>query len=132
MCLTETLFTNTPKIMDYNTIPTAVFSNPEIGTVGLTEQQAIDLGYNFKIFESHFRPLKYVITNKKTRHFIKLIVDIQTDIVLGVHLFGSDTAELIQLMGIIVKAKLTKKHLDDTIAVHPTISEEIVTMRTPR
>ncbi len=131
MCLTQTLFTDAPKIMDYNLIPTAVFSNPEIGTVGLSEQQAITQGYRIKIFESHFRPLKYVMTKKQTRHFMKLIVDNHTDIILGVHLFGSDSAELIQLMGVIVKAKLTKQHLDDTMAVHPTIAEELVTMRTP-
>jgi glutathione reductase (NADPH) len=131
MCLTQTLFTDTPKIMDYDTIATAVFSNPEIGTVGFSEQQAIEKGYSIKIFESSFRQLKYSVTDKQTRHFMKLIVDNHTDIVLGVHLLGSDSAELIQLMGVIVKAKLTKRQLDDTMAVHPTLAEELVTMRTP-
>lgn len=131
MCLTQTLFTDTPQIMDYDTIPAAVFCNPEIGTVGLSEQQALEKGYNLKIFESNFRSLKYSLTDKKTRHFMKLIIDNKTDIILGVHLFGADSAELIQLIAIAVKAQLTKQQLDNTMAVHPTISEELVTMRTP-
>ena len=131
MCLTQTLFTKTPKAINYNHIPTAVFSNPEIGTVGLTEKQATESGYACKIFESDFRSLKYSITDKQTRNFMKLIIDNKTDIILGVHLFGDLSAELIQLMGITVTAGLTKQDLDNTMAVHPTISEELVTMRTP-
>ncbi|MFT6083632.1 MAG: glutathione reductase (NADPH) [Alphaproteobacteria bacterium] len=75
--------------------------------------------------------MKYSLTDKQIRNFMKLIVDQKTDIVLGVHLFGPDSAELIQLIGIAVKARLTKKQLDDTMAVHPTTAEELVTMRTP-
>lgn len=131
MCLTQTLFTDTPKIMDYNHIPTAVFSSPEIGTIGLTEEQALTQGYTVKIFESDFRPMKYSLTNKKTRSYIKIIIDNKSDKILGVHLFGYDSAEMIQLIGVAVKAGLTKKDLDNTMAVHPTIAEEIVTMRTP-
>lgn len=131
MCLTQTLFTDNPKQMNYDIIPTAVFSLPEIGTVGLTEHQAITQGHSLKIFESDFRSLKYSITTKQKRNFMKVIVDNQTDKVLGVHLLGDMSAELIQLMGVVVTAGLTKTHLDNTMAVHPSIAEELVTMRTP-
>jgi glutathione reductase (NADPH) len=129
MCLTQSLFTQTPRQMNYNTIATAVFSSPEIGTVGLSEHQAIQKGHTCKIFESSFRSLKYSITDKQTRHFMKLIIDDKTDKILGVHLFGDMSAELIQLLGIAVTAGLTKQDLDNTMAVHPTIAEELVTMR---
>lgn len=129
MCLTQSLFDTPPLIMDYETIPTAVFSNPEIGTVGLSEQQAMDLGYKLNIFETSFRSMKLTLSDKQTRQYYKLIVDQKTDKVLGVHLFGYDSAELIQVVGIAVKAGLTKKQFDDTMAVHPTASEELVTLR---
>jgi len=132
MCLTQNLFDTHPAKMDYDLIPTAVFSNPEIGTVGLTEKQAIEKEYTYQIFESDFRPLKYSITDKQIRNYMKVIVDQKTDIVIGVHLIGPESAEMIQLVGIAVKAKLTKKQFDDTMAVHPTSAEELVTMRTPK
>lgn len=117
--------------VDYNHIPTAVFSLPNIGTVGFTEEHAIGAGHRVKIFESRFRPMQLTLTDDQERTFMKLVVDADTDRVLGCHMVGPDAGEIIQSLAVAIKAGATKQMFDDTIGVHPTAAEEFVTMRTP-
>ncbi|QXI30796.1 glutathione-disulfide reductase [Pseudomonas vanderleydeniana] len=117
--------------VDYNQIPTAVFSQPNIGTVGLTEEQAREQGHEVTIFESRFRPMKLTLTDCQEKTLMKLVVDARTDKVLGCHMVGPDAGEIIQGLGIALKAGATKQHFDETIGVHPTAAEEFVTLRTP-
>ncbi|WP_459202875.1 glutathione-disulfide reductase, partial [Pseudomonas fragariae (ex Marin et al. 2024)] len=117
--------------VDYNHIPTAVFSLPNIGTVGLTEEDAIKAGHDVQIFESRFRPMKLTLTDDQERTLMKLVVDAKTDRVLGCHMVGPDAGEIVQSLAIAIKAGATKQVFDDTIGVHPTAAEEFVTMRTP-
>ncbi|MEE4074807.1 glutathione-disulfide reductase [Pseudomonas viridiflava] len=117
--------------VDYNHIPTAVFSLPNIGTVGLTEEAAIEEGHEVQIFESRFRPMKLTLTDDQERTLMKLVVDAKTDRVLGCHMVGPDAGEIVQSLAIAIKAGATKQVFDDTIGVHPTAAEEFVTMRTP-
>ncbi|NWA08640.1 glutathione-disulfide reductase [Pseudomonas gingeri] len=117
--------------VDYNLIPTAVFSQPNIGTVGLSEEQAREQGHEVQIFESRFRPMKLTMTEDQERTLMKLVVDARTDKVLGCHMVGPDAGEIIQGLAIALKAGATKQHFDETIGVHPTAAEEFVTMRTP-
>ena len=131
MCLLQTLCHDNPTSPDYENIPTAVFTTPEIGTIGLTEEQAKTAGYNCDIYESRFRPMKYSFSDKTTKTYFKMIVDKKTQIVLGIHIIDNMAGELIQLVGIAIKAGLTKQQFDSVMAVHPTASEELVTMRIP-
>ncbi|KPC33584.1 Glutathione reductase [Pseudomonas syringae pv. cilantro] len=117
--------------VDYNHIPTAVFSLPNIGTVGLTEEDAIKAGHDVEVFESRFRPMKLTLTDDQERTLMKLVVDAKTDRVLGCHMVGPDAGEIVQSLAIAIKAGATKQVFDDTIGVHPTAAEEFVTMRTP-
>ncbi|UUQ65150.1 glutathione-disulfide reductase [Pseudomonas fuscovaginae UPB0736] len=117
--------------VDYNLIPTAVFSQPNIGTVGLTEEQAREQGHDVTIFESRFRPMKLTLTECQEKTLMKLVVDARTDKVLGCHMVGPDAGEIVQGLAIALKAGATKQHFDETIGVHPTAAEEFVTMRTP-
>ncbi|TDF81589.1 glutathione-disulfide reductase [Pseudomonas sp. H9] len=117
--------------VDYQNIPTAVFSQPPIGTVGLTEEQALEQGHNVQIFESRFRPMKLTLTEVQEKTLMKLVVDADTDRVLGCHMVGPDAGEIIQGLGIALKAGATKQQFDETIGVHPTAAEEFVTLRTP-
>ncbi|WP_122501535.1 glutathione-disulfide reductase [Pseudomonas viridiflava] len=117
--------------VDYSHIPTAVFSLPNIGTVGLTEEAAIEAGHEVQIFESRFRPMKLTLTDDQERTLMKLVVDAKTDRVLGCHMVGPDAGEIVQSLAIAIKAGATKQVFDDTIGVHPTAAEEFVTMRTP-
>ncbi|WP_017906540.1 glutathione-disulfide reductase [Pseudomonas asplenii] len=117
--------------VDYNQIPTAVFSQPNIGTVGLTEEQAREQGHEVTIFESRFRPMKLTLTDCQEKTLMKLVVDARTDKVLGCHMVGPDAGEIIQGLGIALKAGATKRDFDETIGVHPTAAEEFVTLRTP-
>jgi glutathione reductase (NADPH) len=119
------------RAVDYEHIPTAVFSLPNIGTVGLTEAQAVEAGHKVKIFESRFRPMKLTLTGDQERTLMKLVVDADTDRVLGCHMVGPDAGEIVQSLAIAIKAGATKQVFDDTIGVHPTAAEEFVTMRTP-
>ncbi|TDV67613.1 glutathione-disulfide reductase [Pseudomonas sp. LP_7_YM] len=118
------------RAVDYNHIPTAVFSLPNIGTVGLTEAQAREAGHDVQIFESRFRPMKLSLTDNQERTLMKLVVDAKTDRVLGCHMVGPDAGEIIQSLAIALKAGATKQIFDDTLGVHPTAAEEFVTMRT--
>ena len=117
--------------VDYKMIPTAVFSLPNIGTVGLSEEQAIEDGHKVQIFESSFRPMKLTLTECQERTLMKLVVDADTDKVLGCHMVGPEAGEIVQGLAIALKAGATKQHFDETIGVHPTAAEEFVTMRTP-
>ncbi|MGU9850474.1 glutathione-disulfide reductase [Pseudomonas koreensis] len=117
--------------VDYKMIPTAVFSLPNIGTVGLTEEEARDAGHEVVIYESRFRPMKLTLTECQEKTLIKLVVDGKTDKVLGCHMVGPDAGEIVQGLAIALKAGATKRDFDDTIGVHPTAAEEFVTMRTP-
>ncbi|CAB3901814.1 MULTISPECIES: glutathione-disulfide reductase [Achromobacter] len=117
--------------VDYKLIPTAVFSLPNIGTVGLTTEEARDAGYELRLFESRFRPMKLTLTESQERTLMKVIVDAQTDRVLGVHMVGPEAGEIVQGLAVALKAGATKAVFDDTIGIHPTAAEEFVTMRTP-
>ncbi|TWR88140.1 glutathione-disulfide reductase [Pseudomonas saxonica] len=119
------------RAVDYKMIPTAVFSLPNIGTVGLSEEQAIEDGHKVHIFESSFRPMKLTLTECQERTLMKLVVDADTDKVLGCHMVGPEAGEIVQGLAIALKAGATKQHFDETIGVHPTAAEEFVTMRTP-
>lgn len=118
--------------LDYTLIPTAVFSLPNIGTVGLSEQQALERGHRLRLYESRFRPLKMTLTASAENTFLKLVVDADSDRVLGAHMVGPDAGEIIQGLAVALKAGATKAMLDDTIGVHPTTAEEFVTMRSER
>ncbi|MBU2295409.1 MAG: glutathione-disulfide reductase [Gammaproteobacteria bacterium] len=117
--------------VDYRMIPTAVFSLPNIGTVGLSEEEAKEEGYSVQVFESRFRPMKLTMTESQERTLMKLVVDAATDRVLGCHMVGPDAGEIVQGLAVALKAGATKQLFDETIGVHPTAAEEFVTMRTP-
>lgn len=119
------------KPVNYDLIPTAVFSLPNIATVGLSEEQARADGFAVEIFKSSFRPMKLSLSNEQERIFMKLIVDKATDRVLGCHMVGPDAGELMQGIAVALKTGATKQVFDDTIGIHPTAAEEFVTMRTP-
>ena len=131
MAFAHAQFSDKPKPVDYNMIPTAVFSQPNIGTVGLTETEARAQGLSLQIFKSEFRPMKHTLSGRDERTLMKLIVDSETDRVVGLHMVGPDAGEICQGMAVAMKAGATKQHFDDTIGIHPTAAEEFVTMRTP-
>jgi glutathione reductase (NADPH) len=127
----DTVFGKRPVQVDHANIPTAVFSQPEVGTVGLTEQQARAQFSHVDIYKADFRPIKSTMSGRDTRVLMKLVVDGTTDQVVGCHIVGDSAAEITQAVGIAVKMKATKADFDATIALHPTAAEELVTMRTP-
>jgi glutathione reductase (NADPH) len=131
MALAETLFNDNPTIVDYANVPSAVFSQPAIGTVGLTEAEARAEGYEVEIFRSSFRPMVHTLSGRNERSMMKLVVDRDTDRVLGVHMVGFEAGEIIQGMAVALNADATKTTFDRTIGIHPTAAEEFVTMRTP-
>lgn len=119
------------RLVDYRNIPTAVFSLPNIATVGLSEEQARAEGYQVKIFESRFRPMKLTLTDSQERTLMKLVVDADSDRVLGCHMVGPEAGEIIQGLAVAIKAGATKQIFDETLGIHPTAAEEFVTLRTP-
>jgi glutathione reductase (NADPH) len=125
----DTVFGKKSTPVDHTNVPTAVFSEPECGVIGLTEAQAIQQLAKVDIYKTSFRPMKATLSGRDTRTFMKLVVDGITDRVVGAHMVGPDAGEIIQLIGIAVKMKATKADFDATMAVHPTASEELVTMR---
>jgi glutathione reductase (NADPH) len=127
----ETVFNNTPLAVDHSNIPTAVFSQPPVGTVGMTEEEARDNKFDVDIYKSVFRPMKHTLSGRDEKTLMKLVVDRQTDKVLGLHIVGPDSGEMIQAFGIAVKMGATKSQFDATVAVHPTAAEELVTMKQP-
>lgn len=116
--------------VDYQLIPTAVFSLPNIATVGLSEEQARAAGYAVKVFESRFRPMQLSLTDCQERTLMKLVVNAADDRVLGCHMVGPDSGEIIQGLAVALKAGATKQVFDETLGIHPTAAEEFVTMRT--
>jgi glutathione reductase (NADPH) len=125
----DTVFGGKPTPVDHTNVPTAVFSEPEIGVVGLTETQARERLAKLDVYKTIFRPMKATLSGRNTRIFMKLLVDGANDRVVGCHLVGPDAGELIQVVGIAVKMGATKADFDATMAVHPTAAEELVTMR---
>ena len=130
MCFFRTVYENQPTPVDHKLVPTAVFSRPEIGTVGLTEEKALADGHAIDVYKSTFRPLKHTLSGRDTRALFKLIVDSKSQKVLGCHIFGFDAAEIIQVVAVALKMGATKADFDTTIALHPSAAEELVTMRT--
>jgi glutathione reductase (NADPH) len=127
----DTVFGKRTVEVDHADIPTAVFCQPEVGTVGLTETQARAQFSHVDIYKTSFRPMKATISGRDTRVLMKLVVDGSTDRVLGCHIVGDCAAETVQVLGIAIKMKATKADFDATMALHPTAAEELVTMRTP-
>ena len=127
----DTVFGKRPVEVDHGNIPTAVFSQPEVGTVGLTETEARAQFSHVDIYKTTFRPIKATMSGRDTRVLMKLVVDGTTDRVLGCHIVGDTAAEITQAVAIAVKMKATKADFDATIALHPTAAEELVTMRAP-
>ena len=131
MCLSSNLFTDQPKRrMDYQNIATAVFCQPNIGTVGLTEAEALtDHAGDLDIYESQFKPMKHTISGRDERTLLKMIVCRSTDQVLGIHMVGPDSGEIVQGLAVALVAGATKAQFDATVGIHPTAAEEFVTLR---
>ena len=130
MCFVETVFKDNPTSPDHDLIPTAVFTQPEIGTVGLTEEAARDQEA-IEVYAASFRPMKVILAGRDEKMLMKLLVSKATRKVLGVHIVGHGAGEMIQLIGVAVKMGATKEDFDRTMAVHPVAAEELVTMATP-
>ena len=127
----DTVFGKREVRVDHADIPTAVFCQPEVGTVGLTETQARAQFSHVDIYKATFRPMKATLSGRDTRVLMKLVVDATSDRVVGCHIVGDGAAEIVQVLGIAVKMKATKADFDATMALHPTAAEELVTMRNP-
>ncbi|MBT6415279.1 glutathione-disulfide reductase [Candidatus Puniceispirillum sp.] len=128
----DTLYGNNPRIISHENIASAVFSQPPIATVGLSEADAAKTFDKIRVYESQFRAMKNTISGRGEKTYMKLIVDDTTDKVVGAHMMGPDCGEIMQGIGIAVKAGATKADFDATIGIHPTAAEEFVTMRSPR
>ena len=125
----ETVFNDRATPVDHTTIPTAVFSDPEIGTVGLSEEAARGMGHVVDIYKIAFRPLKYTLAGRDEKMLMKLVVDMESEKVLGCHILGPDAAEIVQMAAIALKMGATKAQFDATMALHPSAAEELVTLR---
>ncbi len=130
MCFVRTVFEGVPTAPDYTNVPTAVFSDPPIGAVGLTEREARRQYGAVDVYKSRFRPLKHTLTGRDEFTLMKLLVDRASDRVLGCHMLGADAPEIVQGLGIALKCGATKAQFDATVGIHPTAAEEFVTMRT--
>jgi glutathione reductase (NADPH) len=129
MAFVRTVFEHKPTPVDHINVPTAVFTQPEVGTVGLTEAGALAAGHSIDVYKSAFRPLRNTLSGRHERAIFKLIVDSKTDRVLGCHLFAPDAAEIVQIVAVAIKMGATKANFDATVALHPSLAEELVTMR---
>jgi glutathione reductase (NADPH) len=118
--------------LDYSNIPTAVFCQPNIGTVGLSEDQCVQQGLDIDVYESNFKAMKHTISGLPERTLMKLIVNKADNKVVGAHMVGPDAGEIMQGLAVAIKSGATKSDFDATIGIHPTAAEEFVTMRTPR
>ena len=125
----DTVFGDKPHTVDYSCIPSAVFSHPPIASVGLTEAQAKQKLGMVKVYESDFRPMKHVVAHRNERSLYKMVCDGTTDRVVGIHIIGPEAAEIMQAAAVAVKAGLTKADFDATVAIHPTMAEELVLLR---
>lgn len=131
MCFVETVFRDNPTAPDHDLIATAVFSQPEIGTVGLSEHEAAEKYSELEVYRASFRPMRNTLSGRNEKMLMKLIVDAASRRVVGAHIMGPDAGEMAQLLGIPLKAGVTKDDFDRTMAVHPTAAEELVTMYKP-
>ena len=127
--IAETLFNNNPTKMDHADVPSAVFSNPPVGVVGLTEDQARRQYHEIDVYQARFRPMKNTLSGRGERTFLKLVVDAKSDRVVGCHMLGPDAPEIIQGLAIAVKSGATKRQFDQTVGIHPSAAEEFVTLR---
>ncbi|MEJ0070606.1 MAG: glutathione-disulfide reductase [Pseudomonadota bacterium] len=130
--IAETLFNDNPMTMDHANIATAVFSNPPVGTVGMTEEQAEAALGKVDVYTTRFKPMKHTLSGRDERIFMKLVVDPATDRVLGCHMIGPDAPEIVQGLAIALKCGATKKQFDATVGIHPSSAEEFVTLRDKR
>ena len=128
----ETVFNDNPQAVDHSIIPTAVFSQPPIGTVGMGEEEARATGHDIDVYTASFRPMKNTLSGNPEKTLMKLIVDKVDDRVMGLHIVGPDSGEMIQAFGVAITMGATKAQFDATIAVHPTAAEELVTFKQPR
>lgn len=131
MCFIETEYKGNPTAPDHDLIATAVFSQPEIGTVGLSEEEAAKRYPEIEVYRAEFRPMKATLSGRAEKMIMKLVVDAASRKVVGAHILGHDAGEMAQLLGISLKAGVTKDDFDRTMAVHPTAAEELVTMYNP-
>jgi len=127
----DTVFGDKPTPVDHTNVPSAVFSEPEVGVVGMTEDMACERLHKVDIYRAEFRPMRATLSGRQTRVMMKLVVDHDTDRVVGCHIVGADASEMVQVLGIAIKMGATKADFDATMAVHPTAAEELVTMRSP-
>jgi glutathione reductase (NADPH) len=127
--IAETLFNNNPMKMDHADVPSAVFSQPPIGAVGLTEERALQEYGEIDVYMARFKPMKNTLSGRAERTLMKLVVDARSGRVLGCHMLGPDAPEIIQGLGVAVKCGATKKQFDQTVGIHPSAAEEFVTMR---
>ena len=125
----DTVFGNTPRTINYDCIPSAVFSNPPMAGVGLTEREAREQLPDIRIYTSDFRPMRNVLAGRDERGFYKMICDAADDRVVGLHMIGPDSPEILQAAAVAVKAGLTKQDFDDTVALHPSMAEELVLLK---
>jgi glutathione reductase (NADPH) len=123
------MFGNKPTQVDYNCVPSAVFSHPPLAGVGLTESQARNQLGSVRVYTSDFRPMKNVLAGRNERALYKLVVDNASGRVVGAHMIGPDAPEIMQIMAVAVKAGLTKEQFDQCVAIHPTMAEELVLLK---
>jgi glutathione reductase (NADPH) len=129
----DTVFGGKSRVMSYENVPSAIFTTPEAATVGLTEAEAREqYGEAVKVFYTRFRPMYYTLAGKEEKTMMKLLVDGNTDKVIGAHMVGDHASEIIQGIAIALKAGATKADFDSTVGIHPTAAEEFVTLRFPR
>ncbi len=131
MCFIETVYRDNPTKPDHDLIPTAVFSQPEIGTVGISEEEAAKHYAELEVYRAEFRPMKATLSGRSERMIMKLIVDAASRKVIGAHILGHEAGEMAQLIGVSLKAGVTKDDFDRTMALHPSAAEELVTMYNP-
>ena len=127
----DSVFGNKPWMVDHADCPSAVFTQPPVGSVGLSEERAREKFGALDIYRESFRPMKHTLSGRTERTLMKLVVDRKSQALVGAHMVGMDAPEIIQTLAIAVKLKATKQQIDQTIAIHPTAAEEFVTMRTP-
>lgn len=127
----DTVFGGHESLADHSMIPTAIFTTPEVGIIGISEEDAVARSKAVDVYKTEFRPMRNILAGRDERSFMKVIVDAVTDRVLGVHLLGPESGEMIQLVGVAMTMGATKRDFDRTMAVHPTAAEELVTLRTP-
>lgn len=131
MAFVNTQFADRPQQLDYQHIPTSVFTTPEFGTVGISEEHAWERGHRVHCYTSEFRPMKNTLSGRHTKSLMKMLVDEDTDRVLGVHVVGPDAGEIVQGFAVALRCGVTKSELDKTIGIHPTSAEELVQLREP-